>query len=131
MSKIGDRYFRDTDTVLEKIIQRSAWVELKHSGGRVNRLYFYGEPGDRTRQLDTNQISQLIKLGKISINGQVLKVEACVGKASFIQPAKKRKRPCMKCRKEVLLPEGIYRCDKCHSAESEPGIRRMRSVSNH
>ena len=98
MSKAGGQYFRDTDTVLERIIQRKAWVECSRRDRRVTRLYFYGEPGDKTRPLDTNQISQLIKIGKLSMDGQVLKVLAHVGTASFIRPAKKRLRPCMKCR---------------------------------
>lgn len=120
-------HLRGADILLERLDRLGGgWVKTEKIGKVVTRSYFIGNTGNEEIPIKKSQAAALIRLGKISVAGNRINAVMALNKADFIVPAKKRLRECMKCRKKVWLPQGLYRCDKCHSTESSLGIRTMR-----
>lgn len=119
-------HLRGADILLERLDRLGGWVKTEKKGKLVTKSYFLGEFGNEEIPIKRSQAAALIRLGKISVAGNRINAVMALNRADFIVPAKKRKRPCMKCRKEVWLPEGLYRCNDCHLTESALGIKTMR-----
>ena len=115
----------DLAQTINRIAREGGWAKRNGKGKRIE--YFVGKPGDEQFSLSAHQISSLVRSGRIKIErNDTLSVQESDEIADFIQPIKHRTRPCMKCRTLCCLPQGIYRCAKCHDTESDVGIRRLK-----